>query len=122
MVAGRAGGDQIGPGMLTAEVFGLDVIDGEKEGVFSTVLAGKLVAPEYFTTAQTHFWMGSVHHTLQTNDRGNGEYGVGGFDGAAAVQDEGGFFRQHETQSALKTAHIDGFKIRIQHKDRLIHI
>lgn len=100
----------------------MDVINGEEQGVFSAVLAGELVAPEDFAAAQTDFWMWSVHHALQTNDRRDREYGMRGFDGSAAVEDEGSLFRQHETQCALKTAHIDGFKIRIQYKDRLIHI
>jgi len=122
VITGGAGGDQVGPGMWAAKMFGLDMIHGKKQGVFSAVLASELIASKDFPAAQTDFWMGSMHHTLQTNDRRDGVKCVCGFDSAAAVENKSGFFRQHETQCALKTTHIDRFKICIQHKDRLIHI
>lgn len=59
---------------------------------------------------------------MQTDHRGDGVDGSGGLNDSATVEDQAGFFRQHETKRALKTTHVDGFEICVQHQDRFIHI
>lgn len=95
MIAGRTGGDQVGPTVLSAQMLGQHMVDGEEDRVLATILAGEMIPPENFTPAQTDLDMRAVDHVLQANDRGDRVGGSGSFNDTASIENESGFFRQH---------------------------
>jgi len=52
MVAGRAGGDQIVPGVAASQVAWDDMINGQLGSFFAAVLAGVIVPPEDLLLAE----------------------------------------------------------------------
>jgi hypothetical protein len=59
--------------MKTAKVFWLNMIDRQIPICASAVLAGEIIAPEYFSAGQFYFCSGLVNHALQADDRWAGE-------------------------------------------------
>lgn len=58
--------------------------------------------------------MGSVNHFLQTDDRRDGELGSRGMHNPSAIEDQGGFIRQHQAERAVEIADVNGFVICIK--------
>ena len=58
--------------------------------------------------------MGSVNHFLQTDDGWDGELSLGSMHNTSAIEDQGGFIRQHQAERTMEIADVNGFVIRIK--------
>lgn len=92
MIARRAGSHKVCPRMCSTEVFGLDMIDRKDHCVFSAILTGEMIAPEYFTATKIYFWMRAVDHSLKSDNRWDWKFLPGRPDRSTTIKDEGGFF------------------------------
>ena len=121
VVAGGAGGDQVLPGMLAAQVAGDEVIDGEGQGVLPAVLASVVIPAQDFAFGQLDRRARAPDHLIQPDDRGPGEDLGDGFDLAAAVQDQAGPAGNDQGDGAPGVTHVNGLKVCIEHQDRGLH-
>ena len=117
MVAIGTSGDDVGPGMGTPQMFGLDVVDGQIPRLTSTILAGVIIAPKDLPACHFHAGARFMHHLLQAN---NGWFGKGitdGVDDAAAVLNQRCLIQDHQADSAAHIAHVDWFVVRVENKN-----
>ncbi len=88
VIAGRAGGDKVIPGMGAAHPPGLDVIDGQFACFVSAILTGEIIPAENFRFGQFDCRTGAFDHIFEPDD-GRGRIKVGDcFDVAAPVFDQ----------------------------------
>jgi len=121
VVAGRAGSDQVLPGMLAAQVTGDEVVDSQGQGMQTAVLAGVVVPAQDFALGQLDRRARSPDHLIQPDDRGSRKDLGDRFDLAAAVEDQAGPAGDHQGDGPAGVTHVDGLKVGIEHQDRGIH-
>jgi hypothetical protein len=68
MITMRAGGDNVGPDMLSAQMTGRYVVHRQIALALSTVLAGIIIAAEHFPSSQLNVWTRSMNLVLQSDD------------------------------------------------------
>jgi len=69
VIAAWAGGDNIGPNVLTAHMTRDHVIHSQTPFMFATVLAGIIVTAKNFAASQLDVWARPMNLRLQPNDR-----------------------------------------------------
>lgn len=116
VVAVRAGGYQVGPHMLPAQVARYDVIHSKVGYTLTTILAGEIISAQYLTLAEFDTWAWAVDHFFQTDDGRARESLPNGFDLAASIQDQAGFSVNNEGYGTACIADVDRLEIRIKHK------
>lgn len=68
VIATRASGYDVFPGMFSTQVTREDMVDGQFQGVLSTILTGVIVPTQDFSASQSYFRSRTVNHRLETYD------------------------------------------------------
>ena len=68
MVAGRTGGNYIGPDMLSTQVFGQDMVHRQFTSVTPAVLAGVVITAKDLPAGQLDLQAWTVDHLIQADD------------------------------------------------------
>ena len=121
MVAIRAGGDNIGPGMIAAHVLGEDMVHSQIVCVASTVLADVAITAKNFPAGQLDLQAGTMDHLLQPDDRRPRQGLLDGLDIAATVHYHVSFSREDQANGSAGIANIDRLKIGIKDQHRRVH-
>lgn len=96
VIARRTGGHEILPFMATTEMAWDDVIDGQRAGMLTAILADKVIAAQDLALGQLDLRARSLDHPLQANDRGHGIIIRHRLDLAAPIQDHLGLTVQDQ--------------------------
>lgn len=115
VIAIRAGGNDVLPGVIAAQVPGDHVIQGQPAAALSAVLAGVIVAPKDLALVEFNNRAGTLHHVFQTDDRWAWESIVDCGDLTASVQNHRGFSSEHQADGSTSTAHIDRRKVSVKY-------
>lgn len=113
VVAGRAGGNHICPGVPTTQVARDDVVNCQFGCMSATILAGIMITAEDFPPGQFQVQAGTVNHSTEQNDRGTGIGTTGSVNEPAAVCHHVRPPRENQTDSPLEGTNMDGLKIGI---------
>jgi len=81
-----------------------------------TILTGILVTPKDFFSSKFDLRPRTPNHTLETDDRRARESLVYRVYNTAAVYDQSCFFKDDQSNGTAYTAHIEGFKIRVENQ------
>lgn len=122
MIAPRAGRHEVFPGVLAVEMPGEDMVDGQDRGLLSAILTGIMVTSEDFTPGEVYHSARTPDLVVQTNNRWDREGCLGSFEGSPSIEDEGGFFGEHQPDGSFVSAHVDRLKVCVQHQYGFIHI
>jgi hypothetical protein len=120
VITGRAGCDQILPGVLSSQVAGDDMIYRQGSMALPTVLAGVFIPTEDFPLGQPDSWARPVDHFVQTDNRWFWKSPVDSLDFTAAIQHQAGLAAKNQVNRPVEIADVDRFEISIQNQDRLI--
>ena len=121
MIAGRAGGYYIGPDVLSAHMFGQDMVDRQFAGVPSTVLADIIITAEDLSTGQFDLQAWAVDHLLQPYDGWPREGLFNGLDVAASIHHHVCLPRKDQANGAAGITNIDRLEVGVENQYRRVH-
>lgn len=64
VIAGRTGGNHIGPGVWAMQVAWYNVVNGKDGGLFAAILTSIIIAAKNFFSAQFNVISWTMHHVL----------------------------------------------------------
>ena len=118
MVAARAAGDQVFPGVAASQPTWDHVVKGWAGGTFTAVLAGVIISPKHLLAGKFYDWTRPFDHVTKPDDRWAWVRLPHGSNFPAAIQHHGGFIVQDQTDGTANITHMDRFKICVEHQHR----
>jgi hypothetical protein len=115
VVAGRAGGDNVRPDVLPAQVARHHMIDRHPPIAFSAVLTGIIVAAKHLAARQFDMWTRSVHLILEPNHGRARQQLFHCPNMPTPIYDHIGLTREKQTHCPPRGTDINRFKISVEH-------
>lgn len=121
VIARRARGYHVGPGVLAALVTGYHMIDGEPQFAAAAVLTCIIIAAEHFPTRQLHARARASHLVLEPDHRRSREKEGDGAKVPSTIGHHCGLSSKDEDYSAARCANVDGLEVRVEDQDGFVH-
>lgn len=116
MIAGRAGRNDVRPGMCSTQVTGQDMVNRQIVHPPPAVLTGIIITAKYFAPGEFDARARAVNHVLQADNGRARERRRDGFNFAASIGNQRGFSAQHQPDCTPHVADINWLEVGIQYQ------
>lgn len=111
-----AGSHQVYPGVLSSQVAGDDMVDGQCSAMLPAVLAGEIVAAQHLALGQLDARTRAMNHLFETDDGGTRIDLPNCLNLAASIEDQAGFSINYEGNRTACVADIDRLEVGIKNQ------